>query len=91
MALGMRDTVDGLFNLDDYGEYDSSSPVMARRSSKRRRKRNKLFKKSTRHTRRYARKKHRSGRGKIKHTSKGQPYIILPNGRAKFIKKRGHR
>ena len=27
--------------------------------------------------------------GKIYHTKKGQPYKIMPNGRAKFIKKTG--
>lgn len=30
----------------------------------------------------------KGGRGKIKHTKNGQPYIILSSGKAKFIKKR---
>jgi len=30
----------------------------------------------------------RKKRGKIKYTKKGQPYIIMKNGRARFVKKR---
>ena len=25
----------------------------------------------------------------IKHTRTGQPYVIMPNGRARFVKKKG--
>jgi len=37
-------------------------------------------------TRRKSRKNNSRRSGKIKYTKKGQPYIILKNGRARFIK-----
>lgn len=38
----------------------------------------------------HARRTHRSGKhGRLHYTRKGQPYIILSNGRARFVK--GHR
>lgn len=60
----------------------TSSKTKKTKSSNRKRKSNKS-------------KKNKSGskssRGKIKHTKKGQPYIILPSGKARFISKKSEK
>jgi hypothetical protein len=51
------------------------------RNSRKRNNRNKRSKKRTKHTKRTSHKR-------IRYTKKGQPYIILKSGKARFIKKR---
>lgn len=63
----------------------SSSIFSTRRSKARRKVRG--VRKQSKHSRRSSPKKSRRSRGKIYYAKKtGQPYIILANGRAKFIK-----
>jgi len=66
-----------------------------RKKSKRKKKSYSPKKRSKRSRRRYT--PHTAGKGKdrstkrIRYTKKGQPYRIMANGRARFIKKKGAR
>jgi len=91
MALGKK-----LQDDDDYGFTDGSAdvfgyglPTMARSSRRKKSKRNKRVSKPRKHKQRKHRRrgvKRVSSKG-IKFTKNGQPYRIMPNGRARFIKK----
>jgi len=92
MGDGIRDAfIENDANV--IGNYDVGTSILGsskdrtyRKKSKKRRKR------STRtHKRRsvkHRKKSHRKSKGGIKYTKNGQPYKIMPNGRARFLKKR---
>lgn len=92
MGEGIRDS---FVENDVIGNFAvGTTPLGSMASSNRRKKRKKHYKKVSvfhrRRKRRYKRRKHnRRGvsRG-IKYTKNGQPYKIMPNGRARFLKKR---
>lgn len=78
---------DGNFFADSAFNFASSNIVARRRTRKK-------VKRSSHKARRGATRKHKRtrhikrSRGGIRYTKKGQPYRIMPNGRARFIKKR---
>lgn len=89
MVEGLRDA---FVENDVIGNYAvGTNPVGAMATYKRRKKakksgkKNKHRRRSTRHRRRKHSK--RVSRNGIKYTKKGQPYRILANGGARFIKK----
>jgi len=73
--------------------------VIARRRKKRRAKKrkNSFSRKRNRKARKGRRSPRTAGKGRdtsrrrIRYTKKGQPYVIMGNGRARFIKKKGAR
>jgi hypothetical protein len=75
------------FDSDDYGSAYVGSSSVRRRKAKRVRKSVKVRRKSR------SRKvtSHTSKRGRIKYTKRGQPYIILKSGKARFLKKNKRR
>jgi len=93
MAEGLRDS---FIENDTIGNYATGTDFigsMARRKSKRKsvkhRKKVKHRRSKARrvlHRRRHSKVRRRS-KGGIKYTKKGQPYRIMSNGRARFIKK----
>lgn len=84
MVYGQRDNFTGnsFFNDDDF----ISIPRQRKRNSNKRRVRS-TRRMSKRHTRK-SRKVIRRSKGGIKYTKNGQPYRIMANGRARFIKGR---
>lgn len=85
---------------DVYGNYAVGVNPLGRLANKRSKKRSKkrkkrsirsYFKRGKRKSRtvkhRSRRRKHIKRSGKIKYTKRGQPYKIMPNGRARFLKK----
>lgn len=92
MALGRKEVADDTILGFDDGDTDIFGSFMGTMESKPRRKKRKRHsrvsksRKHKHHTARHRRTKRSSG--KIRHTKNGQPYIIQPNGRAKFIKRR---
>jgi len=87
MPLGKKFNANGFFGTNaDVAANDYSMGRVSRGPS---RKRSKKSKKNTTARRQTRRRPSHSGR--VRHTKNGQPYIIMKNGRAKFIKKRGSR
>jgi hypothetical protein len=92
MAEGMRDA---FIESDSstFGNYDLGTNLMGSSASRAPRKRNKKSKTRVHRTHKKRHKKskktmiHKKSRGGIHYTKKGQPYKIMPNGRARFIKK----
>lgn len=84
MIIEFEDDDERGFDSDDYGNsFVGASPVR-RRKAKRVRKSAKVRRKSR--SRKVA--GHKSKRaGTIKYTKRGQPYIILKSGKARFLKK----
>lgn len=95
MTDGLRDS---FIENDAIGFTNTGTTPLVGFSSRSNRKKVKRRRKSVRHIRRKhrvrrakknnrTRKFYRKSRGGIKYTKKGQPYKIMPNGRARFIKK----
>jgi len=59
----------------------------SRTPTKRRRKRKSFFSRIRKHRRSSKKRSTKRRSGGIHYTKKGQPYKIMPNGRARFIKK----
>jgi hypothetical protein len=93
MADGERDA---FIENDVIGNYNTGTSFLGGLSSGKRRKKTKVSRKRgirrrTRRTKRHKSKGtrgHRKAIGGIKYTKNGQPYKILANGRARFIKGR---
>lgn len=92
MALGRKlanfinDPV-GSFDDND-SDMDSYTPRRYRKRHRKARVSRRKYRKSHRKSRRASRHSRRSrSKGGIKYTKNGQPYRILANGRARFIKK----
>jgi len=99
MAAGERN---GFINSSTYMETMESVPQgffsRARRRKSRKSTRKSGHRKSShrhkrvKHNRTSRRISHRRSRGGVLHTKKGQPYVIdKKTGKARFIKKRGHK
>jgi hypothetical protein len=75
------------------GRKSSVSKKSTRARSKRRKSRNYSSKKPKRQRRTpyTARKRKDTSHKRIRYTKKGQPYIIMASGKARFIKKKGAR
>jgi len=91
MSEGVRDQ---FVENDVIGNFAVGTSPMGGMATTKRRKKTRKSRKSTRHRksrrhtkrRKSTRRAHKS-KGGIKYTKKGQPYRIMPNGRARFIKK----
>lgn len=93
MVEGLRDS---FIENDVIGNYAADTNILGSRAFRNVRKSRKKHRKKAKHkmrrTKRYRKrtksnKLHRKSRGGIKYTKNGQPYKIMPNGRARFIKK----
>lgn len=95
MAEGTRDAAitEEIFGI---GEQAMAFPSMGRRKRKGNKRRHKSSRRKSHSSRKSrkknagstsSRRKHSSKRG-IKYTKNGQPYKIMPNGRARFLPKR---
>lgn len=88
MALGRREVADDIF-LGDTDDVINSLGDMAVTTRRKKRKGNKrIFKSRRSNKRKYRRSSPKRRSGKIRHTKRGQPYIIQSDGRARFIKRR---
>lgn len=93
MAEGQRDA---FIENDVIGNYNAGTNFLGgvssrkrKRTSKKRRKKSifrRLFKRKRKSNKRRVHRKHKRSSGGIKYTKNGQPYKILANGRARFIK-----
>lgn len=87
MAFGNKDVFDD--------GYSDDLPMLGgfRRRRKKKSKRGSIRRGRSRRVRRSGRVRARRVRksGRVKYTKNGQPYVLLRNGRAKFIKGRRHR
>jgi len=80
LGFGVIDSIDD--GMDSLGVSENAP------RNRKRRRRKKINMRSRRKSTKTKRSKRTRRSGKIKHTKTGQPYIILANGRARFIKKR---
>lgn len=88
---------DAFTENDAIGNYNAGTSFLARFKNRNHRKKNRKHRgknrraqKRHRHKRNKKSRSHssRKSRSGIKYTKKGQPYKIMPNGRARFLKKR---
>jgi len=94
MAEGVRNDPDGEY-FAPFGISQLGGSGMARMANKRNRrkstKRRKVARRTTRkhnkHRRRSSSKGIRKSKGGLKFTKNGQPYRIMANGRARFVKR----
>jgi len=94
MSEGMRDA---FIENDVIGNFNRDTAILGMRHRTKTRKKVKKRRAKSVHKRRskrnhrrkhgHKRKSTRSHGSKIKYTKKGQPYKIMPNGKARFIKK----
>lgn len=94
MAEGERD---GFIENDVIGNYARGTVMLGNSTVTHSRKKRKKHNKKMSHVHRRRKRAHKQSRrrkirhhsrnSKIKYTKHGQPYRIMPNGRARFIKK----
>jgi len=88
---------DAFIENDVIGNFNRDTSILGMRSNRATRKKSKKHRAKSSHRRRKKsnhrrkrvskRSKRKHSSGKIKYTKKGQPYKIMPNGKARFIKK----
>ena len=90
MAEGERDA---FIENDVIGNYNAGTNFLGRLSSrkskrktKKRRAKSIRIRRKRRHSKRRVHKRSKRSSGGVKYTKNGQPYKILANGRARFIK-----
>lgn len=94
MSEGERDS---FTENDAIGNYNVGTSLLANSSPRNYRKKARKHRKTRRNNKRVHRvrrikktrsRRKRSHKGGVKYTKNGQPYKILPNGKARFLKKR---
>lgn len=92
MSDGVRDGFieNGIYGIDTGGTISLLSNRNKRTKKKRKKNRRKMpifhRRRKKKHNVR-SKRRHTRSNSRIKYTKKGQPYKIMPNGRARFIKK----